>query len=79
MQIICGNPDLMFTVNYLQKILFIIYTMSYFHSMTIYALFITKVALIWSDCPLCSKRCNYIKHGVLSERIQPNLVKKTNL
>ena len=31
MQIICGNPDLMFTVNYLQKILFAIYTMSYLH------------------------------------------------
>ena len=25
--------------------------------------------------PSCSKRCNYIKQGVLSKRIQPNLVK----
>ena len=26
--------------------------------------------------PSCSKRCNYIKLGVLSKRIKPNLVKK---
>ena len=28
----------------------------------------------WSAL-FCSKRCNYIKQGVLSKRIQPNLVK----
>ena len=42
-----------------------------------YGLFITKAAQILSDCSLCPKYCNYIKQGVLSKGIQPNLVIKS--
>ena len=80
MQIICGNPDLMFTVNYLQKTLFVTYircpisiVWQYMHYL------LPKLLESGRTAPSCSKRCSYIKQEVLSKRIQPNLVKKTKI
>ena len=53
-------------------------TMGGIYSVTIYALFNyyqSCLDVVGLPPPPCSKRINYIKQGVLPQRIQPNLVK----